>query len=98
MSEKDRRGVFGGAKPAYTVHRFKRTICLMLNEEMADELSRLLTANENDAKDAGQKVEPFLFQFNTQLQDAIDQPPPEKGEKPSVLAPGRPNPNVRAVS
>lgn len=93
----NRRGVFGGAKPAFTVHRFKRTITINLNEEMAEELQQVLRANEKLAEAQNAKVARHLFEFNTQLQEAIDQPPPALGEKPNVLAPGRPN-VVKAAS
>ena len=97
MSDPNRRGVFGSAKPAFTVHRFKRTICVMLNEEMAEELAGVLESFE----DTHTKVPPFMYEFNTQLQEALDQPPPDKGQKPDVLAPGRPRPQrqpeVKAV-
>ncbi len=99
----DRRGVHGAARPAFTVHRFKRTICLLLNEEMAEEINTLLVANEQRLENAPglKRVPPFLYEFTTQLQEALDQPPPAKGEKPETLAPGRPrprqNPAVKAV-
>ncbi len=87
----DRRGTFGSAKPAFTVHRFKRTITINVNEEMAEELNAILLCNEDGAG----KVAPYLYEFATQLQEALDQPPPAKGEKPSTLAPGRPRPRTR---
>lgn len=90
----DRRGQFGGAKPAFTCHRFKRTIVLVLNEEMGEELNSVLTANE----EAAGKVAPFLYEFTSQLQEALDQPPPVQGEKPAVLAPGRPRPRQAVVA
>lgn len=87
----NRRGVYGAAKPAFTVHRFKRTITINVNEEMAEELNAILERNE----EASKSVPPFLYEFTTQLQEALDQPPPEKGEKPAVLAPGRPRPRQK---
>ncbi len=88
MSE-SRQGVFGAAKPAYTVHRFKRTIVIIANEEMAAELETILHANENAVKDEGGTVERHLYEFANQITDALDQQPPPKGEKPEVLAPGK---------
>lgn len=84
-----RRGVYGSAKPAFTVHRFKRTIILALNEEMAETLNGVLTAHEEAN---GGKVPPHLYEFTTQVQEALDQPPPDAGQKPAKLAPGRPRP------
>jgi hypothetical protein len=83
----ERRGQFGMARPAFTVHRFKRTIIAALNEEMAEKLNEVLEENER----LKGTVTPCLYEFATQLQEALDQPPPSKGEKPEVLAPGRPN-------
>lgn len=80
--ETDRRGQFGLAKPAFECQRFKRVINIMLNEEMATVVADLLLQNEKRVKDQGQKVSPHLYEFLSQLQDAIDQPPPSKGEKP----------------
>ena len=85
MSE-ERRGQFGLAKPAFSVHRFKRVLAIMLNEEMAETLVGILKKNEELS---GEKVPSFLYEFNSQLIDALEQPPPAKGEKPEVLAPGR---------
>lgn len=87
----DRRGVHGAAKPAFTVHRFKRTITVNLNEEMAEELARILEANE--VRSGG--VPNFLHEFTTQMYEALDQRPPAQGEKPVTLAPGRPRPEGR---
>jgi hypothetical protein len=90
----NRRGHFGQAKPAFTVHRFKRTITINLNEEMADEVLGILEAHE----DAHKAVPSHIWEFTTQLGEALDQPPPSKGEKPEILAPGRPRtPVVKAV-
>lgn len=85
MPEGDRRGKYGSANPAFTVHRFKRSIVIVVNEEMAEELNDVLMDNEQSK---GQ-VASYLYEFASQLQDALDQPPPNKGEKPLVLAPGR---------
>lgn len=79
----DRRGQFGLAKPAFEVQRFKRVINIMANEEMATVLADLLSQNEKRVQDQGEKVSPHLYEFLSQLQDAIDQPPPSKGEKPT---------------
>lgn len=94
----DRRGVFGGAKPAFSVSRFKRVIPLMLNEEMAEELLGILEANEQAVSNEGRQVARHLFELRKQLGEALYQPPPEQGTKPAVLAPGRPNPNFKAAS
>lgn len=93
VSTETRQGVYGSARPAFTVHRFKRTIILCLNEEMAEELNAVLLRNEEQQK----TVPPFLFEFTNQLEQALDQPPPVKGEKPDTLAPGRPNPQRKVV-
>ena len=87
----ERRGIYGGAKPAFSVHRFKRTITINLNEEMAEELNRILVKHEE--KEGG--VPPFMFEFTTQVQEALDQPPPDAGQKPEKLAPGRPRPRQK---
>jgi hypothetical protein len=89
----DRTGQYGAAKPAFTVHRFKRTITINLNEEMAEELNTVLENNEAKVE----RVPPFLYEFATQLQEALDQPPPSKGEKPNTLAPGRLRPRQTPV-
>jgi hypothetical protein len=88
----DRRGVHGAARPAFTVHRFKRTITINVNEEMAEELGRVLDANESRQD----RVPPFMHEFLTQVYEALDQRPPAQGEKPATLAPGRPRPEGRA--
>lgn len=82
-------GQYGKARPAFTVHRFKRTIPVMMNEEMADAVLGVLEDNENRLKAEGKQVPPFLFEFANQLDDALNQKPPALGEKPEVLAPGR---------
>ena len=82
----NRRGQFGQANPAFALARFKRTINILANEEFADALKRVLDENES----AKGQVPPFLYEFNSQLTEALDQPPPAKGEKPAVLAPGKP--------
>jgi len=93
MSEnQNRRGVFGGAKPAFTVQRFKRTILVALNEEMADELHQVLLVNESAVLDGGDTVADYLYEFNTQLRDALKQQPPARGEKPDE------QPQMKAVS
>lgn len=94
----DRRGVFGGAKPAFSVSRFKRVLPLMLNEEMAAELLGILEANEKAVVDNGGQVARHLFELRKQIGEALYQPVPEQGTKPAVLAPGRPNPNFKAAS
>ena len=81
----DRRGVFGAAKPAFGVMRFKRTITVNLNEEMADELRGILYDKECEAEKEGRKVPSHFYEFNTQLIKALDQKPPAKGEKPCPL-------------
>ena len=93
LQTENRRGQYGAANPAFTVHRFKRTITINCNEEMAEALNNVLEANE--ARQGN--VPPFLYEFTTQLQEALDQPPPAKGEKPNTLAPGRPRPRQKPV-
>ena len=90
-TNQDRRGQFGSARPAFTVHRFKRTITINVNEEMADELSRILRQNERVQIDKGDEIPAYMFEFLTQLNQSIDQKPPAHGEKPEMLAPNRPN-------
>ena len=97
----DRRGAYGAARPAFTVHRFKRSIVLMLNEEMAEELNEVLLANEDSVQGSGQQIAPHLYEFASQLQDSLDQPVPIKGEKPVMKAitsvEGEPNQNPPKV-
>lgn len=92
-NQADRRGQYGAARPAFTVHRFKRTITINVNEEMAEELNAILEGHEARQE----RIPPFLYEFTTQLQEALDQQPPAKGEKPDMLAPGRPRPRQRPV-
>lgn len=98
VSTQDRRGQFGSARPAFTVHRFKRTITINVNEEMADELSNVLHDNEIALKDSGKDIPPFMFEFLSQLNQAIDQAPPAQGEKPAMLAPNRPSRNTQRAT
>jgi hypothetical protein len=93
MQPTDRRGQYGLAQPAFTIHRFKRTLILALNEEMAEELNGILLDNEKRLKGP---TPSYLYEFTTQLQEALDQPPPQKGEKPNTLAPGRSRPRTVA--
>lgn len=85
LSTEDRRGKFGDARPAFTVHRFKRTIPVMLNEEMAAELVSVL----DFYADSHANIPPHLYTIRRQIQEALAQHPPGIGEKPAVLAPGR---------
>lgn len=58
----------------YAVHRFKNHLMFSLTEESAERLSQ---------RDLGDG-------FNTDLVEALKQPAPVLGEKPRMLAPGRP--------
>jgi len=60
-------------RPAFTIHRFKQTITINLNPEMATELAEVLVQNEEGCEALGNEVPKFLFAFLTQLENALEQ-------------------------
>ena len=98
MVVESRVGKYGAAKPAHSCFRFKRTILLTMNEEMAEELFGLLEHNEDLVEAEGGRVAQHLFTLANHLQEALDQEPPAIGEKPAVLAPGRVSRPARKAS
>jgi len=64
-------------KPAFHLHRFKKTLCITMNEEMGNELSDVLGENEERQK----QVPPYLYEFLSQLNRALDQKAPRQQQR-----------------
>ena len=94
----DDQVLFGNRKPAFSVSRFKRTLPVMLNEEMAQELIAVLESNEKIVKDYGGSVAAHLLEFKRQLHKALHVPAPVHGTKTASLTPSKRSPRYRAVS